>query len=73
MEIDTLTIEILGDGTIKTTSDMVSSTNHESAEQFLRGMARLSGGETTREVRKNVRHGHTHVHIQERDHLRSKG
>lgn len=67
MEIDTFFIEILEDGTIKTTSDVVSSTNHESAEQFLRGIARISGGETTREIRKDLKHNH--VHTGNREHL----
>jgi hypothetical protein len=70
MEIDTLIIEILEDGTIKTTSDTVSSANHESAEQFLRGIARLAGGKTTREARRDVRHDHTHT--DNREHLRNK-
>jgi phage terminase large subunit-like protein len=62
MEIDALKIEILEDGTIKTTSDAVSAANHDNAEQFLRAMARLAGGETTREARKDVKHGHIHEH-----------
>jgi hypothetical protein len=62
MDIDTLKVEILEDGTIKTTSDAVSAANHESAEQFLKGIARLAGGETTRESRKDVKHGHVHSH-----------
>ena len=72
MDIDMLIIEILEDGTIKTTSDTVSAANHESAEQFLRGIARLAGGETTREVRKDVRHNHVHIHTGNREHLRNK-
>jgi len=47
MEIDKLVIEILEDGTIKTTTDEVGTANHDNAEQFLRAMARLAGGETT--------------------------
>src|ERR1700730_8986311 len=47
MKDDRLTIEILEDGTIKTTSDEVSAPNHDNAEQFLRAMARVAGGETT--------------------------
>jgi hypothetical protein len=69
MEIDTLTIEILEDGTIKTTSDAVSAANHESAEQFLKSMAHLAGGETTREQRKDVKHGHVHLHVHNKEHL----
>ncbi len=62
MDFDTLRIEILEDGTIKTTSDVVSAANHKSAEQFLKGIARLAGGETTREARKDVKHSHVHSH-----------
>jgi len=63
MHIDQLKIEILEDGTIKTTSDDVSAANHDTAEQFLRAMARLAGGETVRETRKDIKgyhHGHDH-------------
>lgn len=68
MEIDSLTIEILEDGTIKTTSNAVSAVNHENAEQFLKAMARLAGGETTREARKDVKHGHVHLHVHAKQH-----
>lgn len=68
MEIDSLTIEILEDGTIKTTSDAVSAANHENAEQFLKALARLAGGETTREARKDVKHGHVHLHTHGKQH-----
>ncbi len=71
MEMDTLTIEILEDGTIKTTSDVVSVANHENAEQFLSSMARLAGGETTREARKDVKHAyHSHAHLHSKGRLR---
>lgn len=73
MNIDTLTIEILEDGTIKTTSDAVSAANHESAEQFLKAMARLAGGETTREERRDVKHSHVHAHFHGKEHLRNGG
>ena len=62
--MDKLKIEILEDGTIKTTSDAVSMPNHANAEQFLREMARLSGGTTTRKDRQ----GHSHTHGHEHDH-----
>lgn len=64
---DSLTIEILPDGTIKTTSDAVSGANHSNAEQFLRLMATLAGGETTRVKRKDV-HSHSHSHTHSHDH-----
>ena len=69
MQIDALKIEILDDGTIKTTSDEVSAANHDSAEQFLRAMARLAGGETTREARKDRKHGHAHHHHHTAGHI----
>ena len=70
MDFDTLTIEILEDGTIKTSSDTVSAANHESAEQFLRAIARLAGGETRREARKDAKHGHVDSHAHDKEHLR---
>ena len=66
MQIDKLTIEILDDGTIKTTSDEVTAANHDNAEQFLRAMARLAGGETTREARKDAKR---HTHSREGEHV----
>ena len=62
MHIDQLKIEILEDGTIKTTSDEVSAANHDTAEQFLRAMAHLAGGETVREDRTDIKGHHHHVH-----------
>ena len=49
LSIDRMKITILPDGTIKTeTTGFVSKANHDNAEQFLRAMATLAGGETTR-------------------------
>lgn len=60
---DTMKFEILEDGTIKTTTDAVSKANHDNAEQFLRGTAKLAGGNTVRERRKDKpHHGHVHEH-----------
>ena len=70
MQIDKLMIEILDDGTIKTTTDEVSAANHDTAEQFLRAMARLAGGETTREARQGIRPHKHHVHTTEDHHIR---
>jgi hypothetical protein len=64
-------IEILLNGQIKTTTDAVSAPNHSSAEAFLRDVAKLAGGETTRERRKDVNpahHHHTHDHDHEHSH-----
>jgi hypothetical protein len=75
MQNDKLTLEILPDGTIKTTSDSVSAANHDNAESFLRTIATLAGGPHTRTMRtdlpkhvlrraleEHVKDGHTHTH-----------
>lgn len=51
---DTMTIEILADGTLKTTTDKISAPNHASADAFLRDVAQLTGSQTTK-----TRKGHT--------------
>jgi hypothetical protein len=55
MKADQMTIEILADGTIKTTTDKISAPNHASADAFLRDVATLAGGESTR-TRKTLTH-----------------
>lgn len=67
-DTDKMTIEILRDGTIKTTTDEVSPANHDNAEQFLRDIAKLAGGETTREARSDRAHHHHHHHEGEHQH-----
>ncbi len=62
MDFDQMTIELLPDGTLKTTTDEISPANHDGAESFLRNVAKLAGGETTREARKDVNHAHVHAH-----------
>lgn len=62
---DNMIIEILEDGTIKTTTDAISGANHQNAEEFLKSMARLAGGETVR-VKRNDRREHGHTHADER-------
>lgn len=56
-----MTLEILPDGTIKTTTDPISPANHQSAEAFLQGITTLTGGAVSRQKRGN-RHTHTHHH-----------
>jgi hypothetical protein len=71
MADDKIQIEILEDGTIKVITDPISGPNHVSAEAFLRQMAQLAGGTTTRERRKDVHrhdHGHTHTHSHDHSH-----
>ena len=56
--MDTMTITILDDGTIRTETDPVSQANHSNAEAFLRLVSELGGGKTERKRK----HGHTHTH-----------
>lgn len=67
---DEMKVEILPDGTIKSTTDEVSAANHDDAEQFLTAMAHLAGGKTTRKDREDVNHAHVHHHG---DHVHSHG
>ena len=46
MSQDTIEIEILPDGTIKTSTDKISGANHNSAATFIKEVARLAGGTT---------------------------
>lgn len=65
--IDTLTVEILADGTLKVESDEVSSANHGNAEMLLRELFRLAG--STPEV--EHKHGgkaHSHSSIGQHRH-----
>ena len=55
---DSIAITILDDGTIRVETDQISPANHLSADQFLKEIERLAGGEITKT--KN-RHGHQHV------------
>lgn len=61
-EDDKMVITVLRDGTIRTVTDEISAPNHDNAEQFLRAMSRLAGGETTREARGEHAHEHHHHH-----------
>lgn len=56
---DTITIEILEDGTIKMSTDKISAANHGGAEMLIREMAKEAGGKETR-IRKAGAHYHEH-------------
>lgn len=58
-------IEILPDGTIKTTTDPISPANHQSAEAFLSQVTTLAGGAVSRQ-RRGHSHAHTHAHEHEK-------
>jgi hypothetical protein len=71
---DNMEIEILEDGTIKTTTDAISGPNHSNASEFLNFISRMAGGEETRTKRLDVKRslhealhehakdGHVHEH-----------
>lgn len=61
MNFDKMKIQILADGTIRVVTDPISPANHMNAEQLLTNIARLAGGETTRERRPDA-HTHSHHH-----------
>lgn len=57
---DRIEFEILPDGSIKVLTEGVSGVNHRNADELLAFVAKLAGGETTVEKRKDA-HAHTHV------------
>jgi len=67
--VDKLEIEILPDGTIKTTTGKVGAVNHQNAEAFLNMLARETGGVTKREKRgDHDHHDHSHSHTHDHSH-----
>lgn len=62
---DTMQIEILEDGTIKTTTDKISMPNHANSESFLREVGRLAGGNTVIKPRGLHLHSALHAHTQD--------
>lgn len=67
---DTLRINILADGTIRTETDAISAANHQSAEDFLKGVTFATGGEAQRTRRSHV---HAHAHAHEHAHVHTDG
>jgi hypothetical protein len=59
--MDHFDIVILPDGTVKSSSGPVSPENHQSAEAFLKMLAALTGGTTTRRARGDTEQHHAHV------------
>ena len=67
--MDKFTVEILKDGTFKIETDAISDAAHVSAEDLLRELFRLAGGESTIEFKDPLHvkeqghsHGHGHGH-----------
>lgn len=63
MSTDQIEIEILQDGTIKTSTDKISAASHLNAENFLKEMARLAGGKVVKTAKDgHAHHEHEHGH-----------
>jgi hypothetical protein len=52
--MDTISIEILPDGSIKAVTDKIGAANHSTAEAFMRSLATAGGGEQTRKHKHGV-------------------
>ena len=57
--MDKIDIEVLPDGTLKVTTEGVSTANHRSADDLLKLLDQLMGGETTKS-RNPVARTHRH-------------
>lgn len=60
---DKFIVEILPDGTLKSTTDPISPANHSSADKFFSFVAELTGAPVKKERRSK-----THVHHHEHKH-----
>lgn len=58
--MDVIDIEILADGTIKSSTDVISPVNHTSADKFFALLERLTGGICSRKRRGSKVHVHQH-------------
>ena len=52
--MDTMTITVLDDGTLKIETDRISQANHITAEAFLRNADRVCGGKQTRTHKQGI-------------------
>ena len=63
--MDIINIEVLDDGTLKVTTDQISGANHRNADELLKLVDQLMGGETQKARRKET-HSHTTHHQHQR-------
>lgn len=68
MKNDEIRVTVLEDGTIKLDTDRISMPNHIGAEAFVREVARLAGGTTTKKAKHKHGHGHHGHHHHEGEH-----
>jgi hypothetical protein len=59
---DCINVEILEDGTIKSTTDKISAPNHSKADQFFEVLQDFVGGIKSIKRRVGMAYSHVHVH-----------
>jgi hypothetical protein len=66
---DVIKVEVLKDGTVRSTTGVVSDANHSTAEEFFQVLAQRLGGESTRTpIEDSEHHHHQHEHGHEHQH-----
>lgn len=68
MADDIIRFEITDNGLVKLDTDGISPVNHLSAEQLVKGIARVAGGTTTKTVKRKHSHGTHGAHTHEGEH-----
>jgi len=72
--MDRIPIEVLEDGTISITTDAISGQNHQSADEFLKDLAKVAGGTVQIKDRpqkaSHHHHNHGHQHGQQKQSVR---
>ena len=64
-------VTILEDGTVKVETDDMGGPDHKTADEFLKMLSRLCGGEVTEQKRdRGHHHAHDHAHDHNHDHLK---
>ena len=59
--MDAINVEIAEDGTLAITTDQVSAANHRNADEALKMLMELMGGEVT-ETKRKATHSHQSAH-----------
>ena len=68
MKEDTIFIEVLPDGTIRSTTPRISAANHSSASEFFKFLTRLTCGATSAKSRSKETHTHSSEHSHDHQH-----
>ena len=60
MNYDEISVEILPDGTIRSTTPKISAPNHQNSSEFFKLLQRTTGGPQTASKRNKALEGHVH-------------